>query len=150
MKKLISFTLIAAGLMILVNCSPKTTKTATTGGQSSGSSSSNSNSSSAPQTSDAGRTSSSGSVPVTGATKPWENKSSDEVLAMFKGIGPERESMGKQLYESNCKKCHELHAPNSRKDAQWVSIMEKMGPQAKLDDSGYMMVASYLVKNAKK
>jgi len=69
---------------------------------------------------------------------------------MYNGIGPERESKGKQLYESNCKKCHELHAPDSRKDLQWVKIMEKMGPKAKLDDAGYMMVSSYLVKNAKK
>ncbi len=146
MKKIVSLSVIAAGLMILVNCSPKTTKTATTAGQTSGSSGS---SSSAPQTPDPVRTSSSGSVPVVEATKPWENKSDEEVLTMFKGIGPERESMGKQLYESNCKKCHELHAPNSRKDLQWVKIMEKMGPKANLGDSHYMMVASYLVKNAK-
>ena len=148
MKKMVSLSVIAAGLMILVNCSPKTTKTATTSGQTTGSSSSSSSSSA--QTSNPDRTNtSSGSVPVTESTKPWENKSDEELLTMFKGIGAERENMGKQLYETNCKKCHELHAPNSRKDLQWVKVMEKMGPKAKLNDSHYMMVASYLVKNAK-
>ena len=68
---------------------------------------------------------------------------------MYANTNSQRLENGKQLYESNCKKCHELHNPSSRSGVQWVQVMEKMGPKAKLDNAQYMTVSAYLVKNAK-
>jgi len=74
----------------------------------------------------------------------------DQQLAIYKDMAPLRIEMGRKIYLQNCSKCHEFHPPASKMDVEWVHIMKSMGPKAKLKDDQYMMVAAYLVNNAKK
>lgn len=43
-------------------------------------------------------------------------------------------AMGKNIYEANCGKCHDLPNPQSFSDEKWVEIMNWMAPKAKLTD----------------
>jgi hypothetical protein len=150
MRKLISLGLIASTLLVLANCSPKTSK---------------STAASKPATKDEPK-----SVPMPSSSiqpqndpvdksapasssntqHPWDGKTADELVEMYQNVNPQRLGNGQSIYESSCKKCHELYSPASKTASEWVVIMEKMGPNAKLDDGQHMMVSAYLVKNAKK
>lgn len=151
MRKLISLGLIASTIMILANCSPKTSK---------------STSASKPATKEEPKSIPTPSsslqpqndpvdTPTPAASSsstqhPWDGKTADELVQMYQNVNPQRLSNGQSIYESSCKKCHELYTPSSHTASQWVNIMAKMGPNAKLDDGQHMLVSAYLVKNAKK
>jgi len=151
MRKLISLSLIASTLLVLANCSPKTSKSTAAS-----KSVAKDESKPAPIPSSSiqvqndpldkpATTSSSSSV-----QHPWDGKTADELVEMYQNINPQRLDKGQSIYQSSCKKCHELYTPSSRTATDWVIIMEKMGPNAKLDDGQHIMVSAYLVKNAKK
>jgi len=160
MKKLVSIALIGMSLSILINCSPKTAK------KTASSEKRNENKSTEiavdQKVNPQGTTiepaegvdavpppppppSTSGRGPTTLADLP-----PDQQLVMFQGMAPQRVDMGHKLYTQNCGKCHKLNEPASRSGENWVQVMTKMGPKAKLATDQYMMVAAYLVQNAKK
>lgn len=141
MKKIAVFTIFIFSIFILVNCSPKTQKAV--------SKTENNNTQAA--------------TPATSPSSSNENRNTNDVVKAAQGTKSDKEQVeflqqvnqtrvenGKALYETNCKKCHELHNPSSRSAEGWVSIMKKMGPKAQLEQGPYMMISSYLVKNAKK
>jgi hypothetical protein len=150
MRKLISLSLIASTLLILSNCSPKTSQsTAASKPVASDESKSAPMPSSSIQAQNdpldkPATTSSSSSL-----QHPWDGKTADELVEIYRNVNPQRLGNGQSIYESSCKKCHELYSPFSKTASEWVVIMEKMGPNAKLDDGQHMMVSAYLVKNAK-
>lgn len=55
-------------------------------------------------------------------------------------------AMGKNIYEANCGKCHELFSPTKFNDEKWVEVMNWMAPKAKLTDEqkayAYLYVSS--------
>ncbi len=65
-------------------------------------------------------------------------------------LSSDQVSKGKMLFETNCKKCHELYSPKSRNEDNWILTMKEMGPKANLSPEHYTMVSAYLVQNAKK
>lgn len=147
MRKIISLSFISLSLLVLVNCSPKTAKTTTA---SKTTSTSERSSSSAGTSSSASPSSTSSSSSSSNGVQPWAGKTTDEQIDMFKNANPERQDIGKKVYIANCGKCHELHAVETRDAASWVNVMKEMGPKAKLDNTQYMHVSSYLVNNAKR
>lgn len=146
MKKIAVFTIFVFSIFILVNCSPKTQKAVSKTENSKGE---NNNTQA--------------STPATPPSSNSENRNPNDVVKQAQGTKSDKEQVellqqvsqarvdnGKALYETNCKKCHELHNPSSRSAEGWVNIMKKMGPKAQLEQGPYMMISSYLVKNAKK
>lgn len=57
----------------------------------------------------------------------------------------ERLAQGKTIYESACKKCHDLPNPTDFNATQWVGIMNSMAPKARLTDEQHQMVYDYAV-----
>jgi cytochrome c5 len=169
MKKIISISLISASLLVLVNCSPKSSKkvasdkpqkteTARKSEPRSEETPAQKPMEAAPQGTDAPST----SAPQAREENPTANTSSNngqtnaysgltpqQQVDMFKKTNEGRVIRGKSIYESSCKKCHTLHQPSSRTALQWVTVMNTMGPKAKLGEAEYMYTASYLVQNAK-
>lgn len=140
MKSFLSIVAIAFLLVVLVNCSPKTSKSVSTGTSSSSSTSSSSTSTTSSTKSEVYKPSSSAKLTM------------DEVSALkteYSDFGPDQLAKGQTIYESSCKKCHKLHDPSSRDAEQWMNIMRKMGPKAKLDMDHYKFVSAYLVSKAK-
>ena len=135
MKKFILFSVIAVSIIIMTNCSPKVAKeTAKT-------EKSETETKSAP----AKTQSLLGDV----VKDAQGERSNEEQVKMLASASDQRINEGKQLYETSCKNCHELYSPNSRNSISWVEIMKEMGPKAKLQQGGYMMISAYLTKNAK-
>lgn len=54
---------------------------------------------------------------------------------------------GHDLYLGKCGKCHKLHKPGSHSKDEWVKILEKMAPKAKLDTDQANLVFKYVVNN---
>jgi len=57
--------------------------------------------------------------------------------------------MGKQLYEANCGKCHELHNTTSFTSNEWRPIMNRMADKAKFNADQKANVLAYVINNAK-
>ena len=57
----------------------------------------------------------------------------------------ERLAQGKTIYESACKRCHDLPNPTDFDATKWVGIMNSMAPKAKLTDDQHKMVYDYVV-----
>ncbi len=155
MKKLVSLSLIVISLSVLVNCSPKTAKT--TASSQGGESPERKKQAEAIKLSIAGETEPVQDVPAVPPAPntnkvniPFENMSSDQQLGLFRDMAPLRIEMGKKIYSTNCNKCHAFYQPETRTAESWTNIMQKMGPAAKLNTDQYLMVAGYLVANAKK
>lgn len=51
---------------------------------------------------------------------------------------------GKAVFENSCAKCHDLPAPKSHNDEQWVGIMNAMAPKAKLNAKQSELVYDYI------
>ncbi len=51
---------------------------------------------------------------------------------------------GKSLFDNSCAKCHDLPAPKSHNDEQWVGIMNAMAPKAKLNAKQSELVYDYI------
>lgn len=141
MRTFISFATVISLLMVLVNCSPKTSKSVSSADKGiSPSSSSSSSSASSTSREDVFKPSQSSKL------------TQDEVAGLkaeYSDLSTEQIAKGKTIYESSCKKCHKLHDPSSQNAEQWMNIMRKMGPKAKLDLDHYKFVSAYLVSQSK-
>jgi hypothetical protein len=73
-------------------------------------------------------------------TSPSETLSLDEATI----------SMGKNVYEAKCGKCHDLKNVKAYSTQNWVGILEFMAPKAKLSEIETRQVAAYVKANAKK
>lgn len=120
MNKVIYTLIVFAGILLIANCSPKTTKTSTT--------SNNETSNSTPEFKD---------MPLL------------KQLDLMNSYSVAQLADGQKIYESKCGKCHKLHNPDARTSERWMKIMKRMGPKAKLDNTQYTLVASYLHSKAK-
>lgn len=154
MNKIISLALIVFTLCILINCSPKTTGKAA--------SSESAKKSNADQQSQDAKVAVVEPVkqevavinevkpnPVPGISDvselPYERQ-----MALYTEMAPLRIDQGKKICSTKCGKCHDKPEPSAKNAAGWINIMKTMGPQAKLNMDEYLMVAGYLVQNAKK
>lgn len=57
----------------------------------------------------------------------------------------EQIAQGKVIYETACKRCHDLPEPTAFTSVQWVGIMNSMAPKAKLTDEQHQWVYDYVV-----
>ncbi|OWK74833.1 cytochrome C [Flavobacteriaceae bacterium JJC] len=57
----------------------------------------------------------------------------------------ERLAMGKTVFENSCGRCHDLPNPTAHSAQDWVGIMNRMAPKAKLNDEQHAMVYDYIV-----
>ena len=153
MKKHYQWTFVlAAGIFILSNCSPKVRKQPLVDTDLS-KSSSGSNTPVAPSDKPTNSSSSSSSLVasplVSSSAKKMNDMSMDEQLAFVGQADAPRLQAGKQLFEAKCGKCHDLYTPQSRDRESWVTIMRSMSTKARLSDPEYAQVCAYLVKNAR-
>ena len=58
-------------------------------------------------------------------------------------------AMGKTVYENSCAKCHDLPSPTEHSAQNWVGIMNRMAPKAKLNDAQHDLVYNYIVSEIK-
>jgi len=148
MKKIVSFVLIAFSLVILVNCSPKTSKsTASYGNRTRESTQSNI---SPTGTNTSSISSSSSSSSSSNSSINSSSSTANAALNTYLTQTKDRVDKGKMLFETNCQKCHELYSPSSRTSFSWVDIMKAMAPKANLGSEHASMVTAYLVQNARK
>lgn len=68
------------------------------------------------------------------ATTPVASTSTAEEIAQ-----------GKTIFENSCGTCHKLPDPTSHTSVQWVGIMNRMAPKAKLSDEQHQWVYDYIV-----
>mgnify|MGYP001240530511 CR=1 len=54
---------------------------------------------------------------------------------------------GKNLYENNCAKCHDLYKPKDFNAEQWKPILLSMQKKAKISDEQREKIYSYLTAN---
>ena len=54
-------------------------------------------------------------------------------------------AQGKTIFENTCGKCHKLPDPTSHNSVDWVGIMNRMAPKAKLTDEQHQWVYDYIV-----
>ena len=57
---------------------------------------------------------------------------------------------GQTTFVARCQKCHKLKDPGKFTATKWESILNKMAPKAKLDDTEKKNVLAYVQANAKK
>lgn len=58
-------------------------------------------------------------------------------------------ALGKTIYENSCAKCHDLPNPTDHSAQDWVGIMNRMAPKAKLSEDQREMVYDYIVSAQK-
>jgi mono/diheme cytochrome c family protein len=56
---------------------------------------------------------------------------------------------GKETYIANCGRCHSLKKPDNYTSEEWVPLVNKMAPKAKLSDADKANVLAYVQANAK-
>src|SRR5690606_26752319 len=54
-------------------------------------------------------------------------------------------ALGKTVFENSCGRCHDLPNPTSHSAQDWVGIMNRMAPKAKLNDGQHQLVYDYIV-----
>ena len=54
-------------------------------------------------------------------------------------------AMGKTAFENSCGKCHDLPNQTDHSAQDWVGIMNRMAPKAKLTEEQHEMVYDYIV-----
>jgi hypothetical protein len=54
---------------------------------------------------------------------------------------------GHDLFQNKCGKCHKLPKPGSHSKDEWVKILGKMAPKAKLNTDESALVFKYVVNN---
>lgn len=139
---------LGIGILSLVNCSPKTTKTAVT--ETISNANKTAPSDQVATGSSTSTTTTSTPSPLTSSTaKKMAEMSMDEQLAFVSQADDVRLQAGKQLFEAKCGKCHDLYPPQSRGKESWTKVMRSMSSKARLSEPEYAMVCAYLVKNAK-
>lgn len=139
MRKLFTLSMIAAVVIIMSDCSPKVAKKTASSEDKTAVKKEQASTSTAiknPSTDDV-------------VQQAQGNRSNQQQVELLTQATTTRVETGGQLYATNCSKCHDLYKPGSRRADSWVEIMKTMGPKAKLETGTYMMISSYLVKNAK-
>ncbi len=58
-----------------------------------------------------------------------------------------KQNAGKEIYENNCAKCHQLSDPKSHSVQEWQPILKKMQVKARLQDADMDKILAYLSKN---
>lgn len=56
-------------------------------------------------------------------------------------------AQGKEIFEGNCGKCHDLPNPTKFTDEKWVGIMNWMAPKAKLDNNQKALAFTYVTNS---
>ncbi len=96
--------------------------------------------------------SSCGTKPVA-AVAPASAESTGMVAAKakFPGYTAADFAAGKALFQGNCGRCHSLHSPTDRTEAQWSSIVPRMvvkvnkkDPMAAITPEGEQLILRYL------
>lgn len=71
--------------------------------------------------------------------------------AKFPGYTAADFAAGKALFQGNCGRCHSLHSPTDRTEAQWSSIVPRMvvkvnkkDPMAAITPEGEQLILRYL------
>lgn len=71
--------------------------------------------------------------------------------AKFPGYTAADFAAGKALFQGNCGRCHSLHSPSARTEAQWSSIVPRMvvkvnkkEPMAAITPEGEQLILRYL------
>lgn len=59
-----------------------------------------------------------------------------------------RIASGKTLYDNKCGNCHRLYEPKENTPEDWVPILKRMQPKAKLSDADMALVSEYILKNS--
>ena len=75
-------------------------------------------------------------------TKPNAIVLSEQKIAPIAVV--EEKLDGKNLYENNCAKCHQLYEPNKFSKQEWEPILVKMKEYAELDDAQMASISGYL------
>src|SRR4051812_30852492 len=75
---------------------------------------------------------------------PTDTAKVNEVMAKYP------DSPGKTIYLSHCAKCHKYQLPEFHTTDQWVGIINKMAPKAKLDTDQKAAVLAFVQQSAKK
>ncbi|HPI53175.1 MAG TPA: hypothetical protein PLU10_00715 [Chitinophagaceae bacterium] len=57
--------------------------------------------------------------------------------------------LGKQVWASSCKQCHELFQPQTRDMDQWTPILKSMSKKANLNESQKEQLTAFFQKHAK-
>ncbi|WP_396169414.1 cytochrome c [Flavobacterium sp.] len=58
-----------------------------------------------------------------------------------------KQNAGKEIYENNCAKCHQLYDPKSYSLQDWQPILKRMQIEARLQDADMDKILTYLSKN---
>ena len=58
-----------------------------------------------------------------------------------------KQNAGKEIYENNCAKCHQLYDPKSYSIQDWQPILKRMLIEARLQDAEMDKILTYLSKN---
>lgn len=61
----------------------------------------------------------------------------------------ERLEEGKVVYVGNCARCHKLPVVEKFDNEQWVKILKRMVPKAKLNEQDAELVRAYVIANSK-
>ena len=81
------------------------------------------------------------SVPTTIETKKSEPIVSTKTITK---VSPEIVE-GKELYENNCAKCHNLHETSEFSAEEWKPIVARMQKKAHLEDFQAQLIYNYVV-----
>lgn len=57
---------------------------------------------------------------------------------------------GMMIWQTNCKKCHELYPPENYNQQRWNGILDHMIPKAKLNKDDGDLVRAYIMQHAPK
>ncbi|MGH2664298.1 c-type cytochrome [Flavobacterium sp.] len=66
-----------------------------------------------------------------------------EVKPVAVDLAPEL-AEGKNLYENNCVKCHKLFPATRHTKEEWVSVLDRMAPKAKITDVQKASIYNYI------
>lgn len=72
----------------------------------------------------------------------------DKVAEVKEKYTDQQMEQGRDLWSSNCNKCHKLYTPESRTVKSWENVLPRMVKRAKLDDAQAGMVRAYLISHA--
>ncbi|TXF75871.1 cytochrome C [Chryseobacterium sp.] len=59
-------------------------------------------------------------------------------------------AQGKTIFDNSCKRCHDLPNPADHSAQDWVGILNRMAPKAKLSDEQHQLVYDFVAAGAKK
>ncbi|MBS1772079.1 MAG: hypothetical protein JST82_04420 [Bacteroidetes bacterium] len=73
----------------------------------------------------------------------------DVVAEVKKNYTADDMAHGKELWQSNCNKCHKLHDGPEFSVEKWENVLPRMIKRAKLSDDDGAKVRAYLIANSK-